>query len=383
MPSKRINLEVKDVPLTEVIEQVFANTGLSYTIDPNLQPRRVTAVLRNVSFEVALREITRAAGIEYKVDSNTGVYSFSAPPLPGGYGVMPPQKNALVKRFELTYLQPQDIVHAITTRFGGYPMGGSTGLGWVGGEVRVIATGPSFVVLSGPPEALQQASEMITMLDTSDAYPQAVRIKLSASIAVKHPGGESKTYTASTESMGLEGEPLPLNISASEPSRDRGAIPEGNLDCSIVAVLIPAVDKQGKVNLAGSGSVHGNLPIHFEKTFEVAVAGQPGQRIVIAAGSAQLETAAVEFEVTAQPTVEKERVRRINIVPTVFPASPQLGQPAGPMPPSPGTISQPPPPGGPGGTEPGGKPPRVPNRPAPGAGQNPPPPAPERVTQPR
>lgn len=357
--TKRINLEVRDVPLTQVIEQLFAGTGLSYTIDPSLQNRKISAVLKNVSFDVALREITRAAGIEYQVDTANGVYTFLPTPYTYIPGMLAPSatKDTNVKRIELHYIDPREAIAAIwgdpsgiprTIPAGyGYPGFGPAQRGALGSEIRLVGTGPSFIVLSGAPEALDKATEIITMLDTPDAYPQAVRIKLTANITVRQQNKPAKTYSASSESVGIEGEPMPLNINVGSIKPEApGRIGSGpRQDSSVHVMLVPIVDKQGKISISGSGEIRGDMPIHYEKSFQVATAAQPDQKIVIASGSAELDEGSVEFSVSITPSIEKERVRRIG-------NPPQIG-------------TAPPPPGTPAPAQPGGPSPAQPDRPTP------------------
>ncbi|MGQ9454235.1 MAG: hypothetical protein ACUVRS_08665 [Armatimonadota bacterium] len=349
--TKRINLEVRDVPLTQVIEQLFAGTGLSYTIEPGLQNRKISAVLKNVSFDVALREITRAAGIEYQVDTANGVYTFLPTPYTYITGMLAPPaiKDTNVKRIELHYIDPREVIAAIWGDPSGLPRTIPSGYGYaefgptqrsvLGSEIRLVGTGPSFIILSGAPEDLNKATEIINMLDTPDAYPRAVRIKLIANITVWQQNKPPKTYSVSSESVGIEGEPIPLNINVGTTKPDApGRIGSGPRQSSNVHVtLVPFVDKQGKISISGSGEIRGDLPIHYEKFFEVAAAAQPDQKIVIASGSAELDDGSIEFIISIVPSIEKERVRRIGKPPQIETTPPPPGpmtpaQPGGPSP---------------------------------------------------
>ncbi|MGC8863863.1 MAG: STN domain-containing protein, partial [Armatimonadota bacterium] len=298
-PSKRINLDARDMPLSQVIDTLFKDTGLSYTIDPDIGQLGVTAVLKNVNFETALRNIARAAGVVYRIDGDTYVFASAQPrtspgPPPGG----PPPSDGILEKIPLEFVEPPDIVPVLQ----------------MDGTVLVVGSGPSFVVVKGSKDAVEKAKQMVRMLDTPNAYPQAVRIKLVARITVEEKNKAAKTYEASSESVGAAGAPMPLRIQASSgvlPGPRAAAGAAGRHQASAVdATLIPLVDSQAKVSLTGQGVIRGELPIKYEKAFEVAAACSSGQRVVIAAGGAELEDGKVDFEVSVVPTVEKERVKR-------------------------------------------------------------------------
>jgi len=347
---KRVNLEAKDLPLSQVIDTLFKDTGLSYTVDPGIGQLRVTAVLKNVSFEVALKQVTKAAGVVYSMDG--GTYAFSLRPFEVGYGgygrtVAPQPENAVVEKIGLQFVEPPDVIPMLQ----------------MGGDVQLLSAGPSFVMIRGSEDGIEKAKKTIRMLDTPDALPQAVRIKLTAKVTVQGQGKPAKTYEASTESVGAAGSPMPLQIAAASGKRPgpqgEGGGPLQPQENSVQAVLVPVVDSQGKISLSGNGNVRGDLPFHYEKGFEVAVAALAGQKAVIAAGSAELDAGKVDFEVAVTATVEKERVRR------------PMGRPEPGFQPGTGGFAPPGAPGGPANPPPGVRPPGQPGAPPP---QGPPPP---------
>ena len=85
---KQINLEVKDMPLSQVLENLLKDRGISYTIDPSIGDIKVTAVLRNVHLESALRQVVKGAGIVYRVDGN--IYMFAPKPAVTAAPTAPP-----------------------------------------------------------------------------------------------------------------------------------------------------------------------------------------------------------------------------------------------------------------------------------------------------
>jgi len=362
----RINLEAKDMPLSQVLDTLFKGTGLSYTVDPMIGQLRVTAVLRNVGFEIALRNVTKAAGVVYRIDGET--YAFSSRPDPGGYRpTVDPQSEAegVVEKIPLEFVEPPDVMPVLQ----------------MDRTVQVVGAGPSFVMIKGSEDAIEKAKKTIRMLDTPDAFPQAVRIKLAARITVQEQGKPAKTYEASSESVGAAGAPMPLQITAASGRQPRpqaeGRPPVPPQENAVEVMLMPVVDGQGKISLSGQGNIRGELPIHYDKGFQVAVACASGQKAIIAAGSATLDAGKVDFEVAVTPTVEKERVRRPmgRPEPGFQPGAGRPGNPYGPGPGGPanqpGGFRPPGQPGGPGPNQPGFAAP--PQGPGP-AGRNMPPP---------
>ena len=359
--AKRVNLEARDTPLSQVIDSLFKDTGLSYTIDPAVANLRVTAVLRNVGFEVALRQVARAAGIAYRVDDG-GAYAFERPAAMQPRIDQPPpiSDSAALEKLQLQFVEPPDVVPTLSAIPG----------------LQVVSSGPSFVMVRGDERAIDKAKQLVRMVDTQDAYPQAVRIKLTARVTVQEPGKAAKTYEAFSESVGISGAPMPLRIEAASGGQPRAVSKDGTpaprqLN-SVEVMLVPVADEQGKISLSGQGTVRGDLPIHYEKGFEVAAACPVGGKTVIAAGGAELDAGKVDFEVSVTPTLEKERVKRPigRPEPGFEPGPVPFIQPGGPPPPQPGGHppgTQPPgQPAGPGPDRPKGTPPGQPG-PTPGA----------------
>jgi type II secretory pathway component GspD/PulD (secretin) len=81
--SPKISMEVKDTPLMTVIESLFKGSGKNYSIDPALsQPPydkvMISATLKDVTFDEALKTITKTHGLVYRVSN--GVYLITPKP---------------------------------------------------------------------------------------------------------------------------------------------------------------------------------------------------------------------------------------------------------------------------------------------------------------
>jgi type II secretory pathway component HofQ len=75
-----VNLDLKDVDVRAAIEALFRGTGKNYAIDPNVSGTVPSVQFRNVPFETALRNLTRSAGLVYRIDNASNIYIISKKP---------------------------------------------------------------------------------------------------------------------------------------------------------------------------------------------------------------------------------------------------------------------------------------------------------------
>lgn len=310
--TKMVNLEVKDVPLSDAIENLLKDSGISYTIDPGVSHLRVTAVLRNVTLSKALGEIIQAAGATYGPPRD-GVISIKAarPPV-GSYGLVAPETDAVAnsaggptttEKITLSFAEPADVTPLLLLEPG----------------VQIASTTPDAVVVKGDPKAIDRARSLIRMMDTPDAFARLVRVRLVAVVTVPGTEGKVSTYRAASESAGMEGSRMPMDVCV------RVA---GSEELRVSANLVPSLQSAGSdgkgtaVGLVGSGAIDGNVMMasserfdgtvlmNFSKKFDVAVSVEPRKETVIAAGSADMGGGEVRFEVSASASVEPGRVKR-------------------------------------------------------------------------
>lgn len=76
--AKKVTIEADKAPVVDVIESIFKDTGLSYTIEPGVSSA-VTASLNNVSFEDALKAVTEIAGLKYELRDGRYIISKREP----------------------------------------------------------------------------------------------------------------------------------------------------------------------------------------------------------------------------------------------------------------------------------------------------------------
>lgn len=289
---RNINTEIKDLPLSEVIDKMFKDTGVSYTLDPAVQQLKVTAVLRNISLDEALKAVLKAAGAVYRVEN--GVYSIGPKrALPAtmesatGGAPAGPMVNEVVS---LKYVSAGDIASLVKAGHS---------------QLSVSATSGNKLFLSGTPADVDDAKALIAKLDDESALAGTIRLKMTARVTVDTVKGP-KTYEASTESVGAEQMGSLLNLETqSQPNFARTKL--------VDATIVPTVGADGRIGLAGRGCfsfAFGPAPATgISKDFDIAASAAPGKPVVVAAGSATLDIGKVEFTVTMTATPEEGRVR--------------------------------------------------------------------------
>ncbi len=77
-PSPNVNIELKDTDVKSAIEALFRGTGKNYAIDANVTGTISALSIKDVSFDAALRSLTKSSGLVFRQDS--GVYIISMRP---------------------------------------------------------------------------------------------------------------------------------------------------------------------------------------------------------------------------------------------------------------------------------------------------------------
>lgn len=322
-----VNLEFRQTPLADALDTLLKDIGVSYTIDPSVNDLKVSAVLKNVSSETALREITKAAGAVYRIDG--GVILISrvlqplrppAPPAPGGLG-----NEAMV--IEVRNLSAGDIARVLPN---------------FGASVMVVSGDK--LVLSGSQEAIDKTWRVIEAIDVPQRAVRPVRVKVTMTVTL--PGAKPYNASLSTESIGAEGRPAPLNLSSTIvlPHVTRETPNFIDKPIKMTLTLTPIVCEDGSINLTGSGHIgvaitkattkpsaqqKGVVPSRqtIEKSFDVAVSAQPGKSVVLAAGSVDVDFGKASFEVSAVAVVEEGCLTKLPPVSEQPPAGGVHGSP--------------------------------------------------------
>jgi len=105
-------LELDSADVREALRALFKNVGVSYSIAPEVQGT-VTVSLRNVTFEVALRNILGQVNATYRVEG--GIYQIvqkeEVGPTPGGGTTEPlPGSGKVIRRLKIRSADPLLII---------------------------------------------------------------------------------------------------------------------------------------------------------------------------------------------------------------------------------------------------------------------------------
>lgn len=317
-----LDIQFSDTPLATALDAMFKGSDNSYTLDPALQQFRVTAVLRNVSFDTALTQVLSALGATYETNKQ-GVYNIrsvpqqvmtqqAAPPAAAtppsrtiGSSAAKSQGEVQTTVSNLKYINAYDAANAIAN---------------ARGVQQVSTANGNKLIILGTSEGNYNAAQIIAGLDTDKSLPRPVRLKMSAKITVSTIRGP-KTYEASTESVGAEQAPVLLNLDTQEPyNYNNGAVrqnyklqPSQIQRMSLVnATIVPSINPDGRIGLVGKGRFSfplGSGPgAEVSKEFGVAASVLAGKPYIVAAGSMHLQIERVDFAVTVTATPEEGRV---------------------------------------------------------------------------
>lgn len=347
--SRLVDVSFKDTPLGSALETLLQDSGISYTIDPGLNHVRVNAVLRRVSLGRALTEVTKAAGAQLQVDGDVVNISVGS----GGTGpyLAPraaPDPDARSMAYSPNYLTSGEAAALVARP----------------GAIEAVALPGGKIVLRGSQRALEDAEALLKALDTENALPRLVNIRVSVVETGRH--GADRPIVTEIDVGAVEGVPAVAEISSAVPMGPRpgGPPPQvpaprapGDLGVTRLAVrVVPTINSEGSVCLTGTVSFSWSIDSGDGRpedltAHEVSTArcAKPGEPITLGGFTRRIADSGgeVKLEITAAATISRERIR----VPPRFPGEPYPGprrpdQFEGPRPPAavpPGAPGQPPP----------------------------------------
>lgn len=153
-PQNLISLELRDTPVRTAIDSLFKGTGVNYAIEPGVTGTIPNLSLKDVTFDQALKTLTRSAGLSYRRDGDIYLISVkkaldttevTQPAPTPDTELAPAETDRKVEKIALQFADAQDISgifggSSYTSRsasmaFGGGSggMGGSMGGGSFGG----------------------------------------------------------------------------------------------------------------------------------------------------------------------------------------------------------------------------------------------------------
>lgn len=350
MLTKKVSIELKDQPLVDAVKMLFKDMDVSVKVDAEVAPLKVTAVLKNVSVMDALNEIVRAAGAQ--AFSQAGVWHIS-PVHPSSSMAVELQRKIADLVAELAKERAsksedhpsvkalQNAIEALQKRLGqewdhvsqmGLPgtpnwyfanpsaagKGGKTQIFVIkyinpaelvplvyaiGARQATVVSGGKLVV-NGTEEVIKQAADMVSQLDTEEALPRPVTVRIQATYLVTDEAGKTESLASFTSGTVAEGQPIKLSTVAA-PKNDE-FLPGLLLDVQ----LLPEVVSGDQVTLVGKVV----LPAPEKPDIKladtpVAVTVKSGSSAVISEGSFDLSGGKLEFEIKAEVTVGKERLK--------------------------------------------------------------------------
>lgn len=310
--SQNVNLDLKDVDVSDALKALFNGSGKSYSFDTSVSPVKISAVLKDIPFDPALKVIVKAAGLVYRVEN--GVYIISSIQRQMSTVPQSPSMDTTVctgmitEVINLKYVNAGDIAPFVKARSAN--------------PLNVTATSGNRLVLYGTEDDIDSAKKTISALDTENAMPRPIRLKLAAKITVA-TAKSPKVYEASTESVGAEQTPVSLDLETTVPhyavttaTRDKKKATSQKTDYMaskwLSAKIRPSMNADSSISLLGIGKFSYNLGHpggELTKEFDLAASVEAGKPYNIAAGSASLSIGKVDFVITIVASPEKGRVQ--------------------------------------------------------------------------
>jgi type IV pilus secretin PilQ/predicted competence protein len=156
-----VTINLKDVAFANVLKVLSEKTGLKFVADPDVQDRRISVSLNNVSSEEAITAIMNSNNMGYRLLEGTDIYVVS--------DIRKIQRETTVRQIRLQFadaVELQNTLNKIVT----------PGVGVVVADQRT-----NTVILRDNAEALHRLEELIKSLDTPtpQIYVQAAIAEIS------------------------------------------------------------------------------------------------------------------------------------------------------------------------------------------------------------
>ncbi len=313
----QVNLEVKDLPIYDALQLLFKNSGINFTVAPEIGQLRVSAVLKNVNLTEALKAVVKAAGARYSLEKNIVVVSSNpafnyannqlmtqqAAPAPsarasgavGAVGLDRTQKT-VSRAVSLKNLNAGQVAPFIAKP-----------------GIQVLSTNTNQSVITGPEDQVKEAEDLIAALDRTDALPRPVRINVCAKATWNVDGRKPVVAVMNPSLSAAEGASGSFEVTAdTKPSLD---VPGMNVRFKMRAQS--TVMSDGRISVAGSfafewvikqGAI--NQVMFSSPDVPVTASLEPGktQNVATIRMGAGREGRDAVLEVTLTASVEKGRI---------------------------------------------------------------------------
>lgn len=150
-PELSVSIDLKDIEVKSAIEALFRNTGKNFAVDPSVGGSISSVSFKDVPFDTALKNLTRTAGLTYRMDGDVYLISKRNDPktvveTPNPYPPAPETYNPetdttkselVIDKIPLNYTSATEILSMLSgesgtggynSSFGGYG-GGRSGYG--------------------------------------------------------------------------------------------------------------------------------------------------------------------------------------------------------------------------------------------------------------
>lgn len=161
VPTGMVTINLKDASFNNVLRILSEKTGLKFVADPEIQDRRVTVNLNNVTPEDAITAIMNSSGLAYRKIDGIDIYFIG--------DVRKIQRHTIIKYYRCQYADAVELQNALSRL-------ATPGAGLVIADERT-----NTLIIRENPELLAYVEELLAELDrpTPQIYIQAAIVEIS------------------------------------------------------------------------------------------------------------------------------------------------------------------------------------------------------------
>lgn len=314
----KVKLDMRGVTFLQALEMLFDGREINYIVDKDIQNREITAVLKDIPRDIALKEICRASGANYTQEGEVITFRSSVSRMTS-FGDAAQFRRDLANKtetqvIELNNTMPSEVAGA-ALRLGAFD---------------VTASNNNKLIVSADPQTQKRIAELVKEMDAEPTLKKQVRIRLTLELTPS----DRQVVNQSTENVGVDGLPTLLEIMLNQfyqPDTYRRTDIASNF---LTATVVPSVASDGIVTVSGNGRFNWYLDApslanreSISKSFQINAAIAPGKEKVITAGAVAGMSREVDFKIKILATIEPEMVRvPVNRMMNSYPGAYSPGQ---------------------------------------------------------